>query len=437
MTADLGDKLRERSAHLVVQGVGYVGLPLSLAFLRAGYRVTGLDCDGDKVKRLARGQSDCPDVSSESLRPFLEQGRFAVTDQDSVLREADVVVVCVPTPLSKSKEPDLSAVVAAVASIARQRRGELLVVVESTTYPGATRELVVRPLTEGARESEAVHVAFSPERYDPGNREFGVENTPKLISAATAQALELTTELYGRVVNRLIRVSSLEVAETAKLLENTFRAVNVGLVNEFAMMARKLGLDPFEVVRAASTKPFGFLPFEPGPGLGGHCLPVDPHYLSYSLRRLRYEPRFIALADQINRAMPEYVVGRLVEILNESGQALRDARVLVYGVAYKAGSNDVRESPALDLLALLRERGAAVSYLDPHVPRLEGLELASLEAATLFEPFDAVVIATAHAELPVERLGREARLVLDTRGAMPASAFLGQATERWARVETL
>lgn len=433
MNAELLEKLRDRSAHVVVQGVGYVGLPLSLAFLQAGYRVTGLDCDASKVARLVRGQSDCPDVPSALLSPFLEQGRFSVTSEESVLGEADVVLVCVPTPLSKSKEPDLSAVAAAVGSIAHALRRELLVVVESTTYPGATRDLVVRPLSEAASAHHPVHVAFSPERYDPGNRSYGVENTPKLISGATPKALELASELYGRVVQELVPVSSLEVAETAKLLENTFRAVNVGLVNEFAIMARKLGLDPFEVVRAAGTKPFGFLPFQPGPGLGGHCLPVDPHYLSYSLRRLRYEPRFIALADQVNRSMPEYVVGRLFELLNEGSQTLRDARVLVYGVAYKAGSNDVRESPALDLIALLRERGALVSYLDPQVPRLEAAQLASVDPETPFGNFDAVVIATDHPELPAERLGREAPLVLDTRGAMPPVS----AGHGGARIETL
>jgi UDP-N-acetyl-D-glucosamine dehydrogenase len=339
----------------------------------------------------------------------------------SVLCKADAVVVCVPTPLNKTKDPDMRFIVDATNEIARHQHSGMLIVLESTTYPGTTTEVLVPKLTEsGFRLGEDVFVAFSPERVDPGNAVYKTKNTPKVIGGSTPACLEHATALYSHIIDNLVPVSSTETAEMVKLLENTFRAVNIGLVNEVAIMSRRLGINAFEVIRAAATKPFGFMPFYPGPGLGGHCIPIDPLYLSWKLRTLKYQARFIELADSMNSAMPDYVVERVADTLNEVGKAVRGSRILVYGVAYKRDVTDFRESPAFDVILGLKTRGADVAYMDPLVPQVSehGLELQSVDPKSGFAGYDIVVIVTDHTALDRERLLEESKLVVDTRDTL-------------------
>ena len=407
--------------HIVVMGVGHVGLPLSAAFARAGFRVTGLDTNASRVQQLNKGESYSVDVLASQLKPFVAEGRLSATTQEDVLKTADVVIVCVPTPLSKSREPDMRHIVEAADAIARHQHPGMLVVLESTTYPGTTSEVLVPKLTAGGYKlGEDVFVAFSPERVDPGNKIYQTKNTPKVIGGATPACLSKAMALYSQVIDTLVPVSSTETAETVKLLENTFRAVNIGLVNEVAMMARRLGIDPFEVIRAAATKPFGFMPFYPGPGLGGHCIPIDPLYLSWKLKSLQYDAQFIGLADKINSGMPAYVVQRLADCLNEEKKPVNGSKVLVYGVAYKPNIDDARESPALGVIHELLKRGALVSYMDPYIPRVdeEGISLAAVDDSTSFSGYDAVIVVTHHDCLPKERMVTEACLILDTRDAL-------------------
>jgi UDP-N-acetyl-D-glucosamine dehydrogenase len=406
---------------VVVIGIGYVGLPLVAEFARAGFRVTGLDSDPKKVERLNAGESYIPDVPTAALAPYVASGHIKATTDPVVLAQADAVVVCVPTPLNKTRDPDMRFIVAATDEIARHQHPGMLVVLESTTYPGTTSEVMVPKLTQNGFElGKSVFVAFSPERVDPGNQVYKTKNTPKVIGGATPHCLEVATALYSQIIDRLVPVSSTETAEMVKLLENTFRAVNIGLVNEVAIMSRKLGIDPFEVIRAAATKPFGFMPFFPGPGLGGHCIPIDPLYLSWKLRALQYQARFIELADTINSSMPEYVVERVSTALNDQQKAVRGSNVLVYGVAYKRDVGDLRESPAFGVMHGLLRRGARVSYLDPFVPELdeEGLLMIGADPSRSFGEYDVVVIVTDHKQLDRERLLKEARLIVDTRDAL-------------------
>lgn len=415
------DKIQSKSAHVVVVGVGYVGLPLVAEFARTGFRVTGYDKDPDKVASLRRGVSYIKDVPTSDLASHVSEGRLRATTDPSVIAAADAVVVCVQTPLNKTKDPDMRFLIEATEEIATHQHPGMVIVLESTTYPGTTTEVLVPKLTEnGFVLGKDVFVAFSPERVDPGNETFKTRNTPKVIGGATPACLEHAVALYSRIIEQVVPVSSTETAEMVKLLENTFRAVNIALVNEVAIMARRLDIDPFEVIRAASTKPFGFMPFFPGPGLGGHCVPVDPLYLSWKLRSLKYHARFIDLADSINSSMPRYVVERIVDVLNTEGKAVRGSRILVYGVAYKRDVADVRESPAFDIILQLGERGASVQYMDPHVPSIEerGLSLRGVPPSSSFSPYDAVVIVTDHADLDRDRLLAEAHLVLDTRDAL-------------------
>jgi len=415
------EKIRDRSAHVVVMGVGYVGLPLLVEIARAGFRATGLDTDSRKVELLGRGESYIPDVLGAELAPYVAERRLRATVDESVLREADAVIVCVSTPLNKTRDPDMRYILQATDAIARHQRENMLVVLESTTYPGTTRELMVPRLTGSRFElGRDIFVAFSPERVDPGNQVFKTRNTPKVVGGATPACLEVAEALYSQLIDELVPVSSTDAAEMVKLLENTFRAVNIGLVNELALISRKLGIDPFEVIRAAATKPFGFMPFFPGPGLGGHCIPIDPLYLSWKLRGLESQARFIELAHTVNSGMPDYVVDRVTAALNDRSKAVRGSRILIYGVAYKRDVNDVRESPALAIIQGLNERGARVSYMDPHVPTLseDGLALVSMDPDRGFDGFDAVVLVTDHSLLDRARLVREAALVIDTRGAL-------------------
>ncbi|HWZ89429.1 MAG TPA: nucleotide sugar dehydrogenase, partial [Polyangiaceae bacterium] len=390
-----------------------------LELARSGFRCTGLDKDPERVRQINAGLSYVPDVPGSAIDPYVKERRLDATCDAAILQTADVVIVCVPTPLNKTRDPDLRFIVAAAEEIARYQHDGMLVILESTTYPGTTTEVLVPKLTAGGQIlGRSIFVAFSPERVDPGNEFFTTRNTPKVLGGATPECLEVASRLYSQIIDQLVPVTSTETAEMVKLLENTFRAVNIGLVNEIAMMSRKLGVDAFEVIRAAATKPFGFMPFYPGPGLGGHCIPIDPLYLSWKLRTLQCEARFIELADSVNSGMPAYVVERTSEALNDQAKPVRGSRILIYGVAYKKNVNDCRESPAFAIMLGLRKRGARVSYMDPLVARLDAEGVSSVALDTDFGSFDAVVIVTDHSALDRARLVRQASLIIDTRDAL-------------------
>ena len=412
-------RIQDRSAVLGVVGLGYVGLPLAVEFAKAGFRVIGYDVSQRVVDLLMRGESHIQDVSPAEVAALVESGRLVATASEERLAECDAISIAVPTPLSKTRDPDMSYVMSAVDAIVRQAHPGLLVVLESTTYPGTTRELL-QPRIEAAGLTIGVDVfvAFSPERVDPGNPVYNTRNTPKVVGGITPACVEVTTALYESCIERVVPVSSPEAAELVKLLENTFRAVNIGMVNEIAIVCDKLGVDVWEVIEAAATKPFGFMKFTPGPGIGGHCIPLDPHYLAWKMRTLNYKTRFIDLASEINAHMPEWVVQKVADALNADRKAVRGSRVLVLGVAYKRDIDDVRESPSLDVMRLLEERGALVEYHDPHVPtfvenghRRTGVPLT---AAMLGEQ-DAVVVVTDHAGVDYQQVVDAAGLVVDTR----------------------
>ena len=425
----LMERLDARTACVGVVGLGYVGLPLAVELARAGFRTIGFDVDASKVATISRGESYVPDVPSDEIRALTAAGRLQATTDFAALERVDTIHICVPTPLRKTKDPDLSYVIAAVEQIAvRIRRGQL-VVLESTTYPGTTEE-VVRPRLEhsGLSVGRDVFLAFSPERVDPGNPVFQTRNVPKVIGGCTPACTVLAAAVYGAAVDRVVPVSSTGVAEMVKLLENTFRAVNIGLVNEFALMCDRLGVDVWEVIDAAATKPFGFMPFYPGPGLGGHCIPIDPFYLTWKAREFGQNTRFIELAGEINTAMPEYVVNRVAEALNAKKKAVNGSRVLLLGLAYKPNVDDMRESPTFILMDLLKQRGAEVAYYDPHVPVINptrehahwtGTKSVQWNRETV-SGFDVVVIATAHKAVNYDELAQWANCIVDTRNAMAA-----------------
>jgi UDP-N-acetyl-D-glucosamine dehydrogenase len=418
--AALIKKIDNKTARVVVVGIGYVGLPLVLEFARAGYEVTGYDKDPAKVRLLNAGESYIGDIASSDLAPFVKKGTLKASSDPSVIGRADAVVVCVPTPLNKTKDPDMRFIASATEEIAAHQHKGMLIVLESTTYPGTTREVLVPRLTKGYEIGKDVFVAFSPERVDPGNAKWNTRNTPKVIGGTSPRCLDVAKALYSNIIDTVVPVSSTDSAEMVKLLENTFRAVNIALVNEVAMMSRRLGVDAWEVIRAAGTKPFGYMPFYPGPGLGGHCIPVDPLYLSWKLRSLKFTARFIELADAINSAMPEYVVSRVTDALNGRKKAVKGAKILVAGVAYKPDVSDVRESPAFDVIDGLQRLGAEVAYVDPHVPEIEeaGLKMQSVSPFASFAGYDAVVVITHHRSLDWPRMLAEASLVVDTRDAL-------------------
>ncbi len=403
-----------------VIGLGYVGLPLCVEFARGGLRVTGIDVQEQKVRDIQSGQSYIADVDSTVLADLVHSGALKATTDFGVLRDADAVCICVPTPLRKSMDPDISYIVAAVEAVADHLHPGMLIVLESTTYPGTTEELVLPKLEEsGLRAGKDFFLAFSPERVDPSNAQYTTRNTPKVIGGITDACTERAATLYRVAVDRVVPVSSAGVAEMVKLLENTFRAVNIGLVNELAIMCDRLHIDVWEVIDAASTKPFGFMPFYPGPGLGGHCIPIDPLYLSWKLKTIKYTARFIELASTINASMPEYVVEKIALALNDERKSVRGSRILVMGVAYKRDVDDVRESPALDILGLLRHRGAHLEYADPHVPfvQLPGVQLDAYDIAQGVKDFDCIAIVTDHSAFDLDAMLAEARLVVDTRNA--------------------
>jgi UDP-N-acetyl-D-glucosamine dehydrogenase len=423
-TNTLREKLVTRNARVSIIGLGYVGLSLAVELAKAGLVVRGIDLDLERVSLLNRGESYLVDVPTEALGPLVADGRLSGTTSFDEAGSADALIICVPTPLRKSKEPDMSFILSAVESLLPHVRAGQLMVLESTTYPGTTEE-VVQPRLEakGLVIGRDFFLAFSPERVDPGNKRFTTANIPKVVGGVTPACTQLAAALYSQVTTSVFQVSSPRVAETAKLLENTFRSVNIALANELAFACRKIGVDPWEVIDAAATKPFGFMPFYPGPGIGGHCIPVDPLYLSWKVRLTGYEAQFIALADQINRAMPEHVVTLVADALNERGRALRGSSVLVMGVTYKADVNDIRESPSLEIIEMLEKKGAHVSYADPFTPQvtLNGVKLSAVEPTPeTIAAADCVLILTNHSSFDGAMIADRAKLVVDTRNALKA-----------------
>src|SRR5438552_6088756 len=418
---ELGAHLRTHTARVCVIGQGYVGLPLAVEFARAGFPVVGLDVDPVRIEALNAARPHTPDVDAGALAELRAAGRYTATADFDVLAGSDVVIICVPTPLRKSKDPDISYVAAAAEATAARFRPGQLVILESTTYPGTTEELLL-PLfaSRGAVVGKNLFLAFSPERIDPGNRAFKVRDIPKIVGGVTPACTRLAGLLYRQIVGTVLTVSGPKVAELAKLYDNVFRNVNIALANEFALMCRRLGVSTKEVIDAAATKPFGFMPFYPGPGIGGHCIPVDPLYLSWRLRLDGYESRFIALADDINRALPAYLVSVTADDLTRQRRCLNGAKILCLGVAYKRGVGDIRESPALEILKRLREHGAEISYADPRVPSvvLDATAMKAVEAtAEALAATDCALILTDHPEFDYRQIVAQAPLVVDTRNA--------------------
>ena len=425
-------RFRARQATVGIIGMGYVGLPAAVAFAEEGFTVIGIDVDEAKVATLNRGESYIEDVPESQLRPLIESGKLRASADYADLQGADAISICVPTPLRKTKDPDVSYIISATDSLVERGGGGSgrLIVLESTTYPGTTDELILPRLqANGDVVGEDFFVAFSPERIDPGRTDYTFRTTPKVIGGTTPACVEVALALYGQVVEQPVPVSSTGAAEMVKLLENTFRAVNIGLVNEVAIMCDRLGLNVWEVVAAAATKPYGFMKFTPGPGLGGHCIPIDPHYLSWKLKTVNYTARFIELASDVNSHMPEYVVNKVAEALNGERKAINGSRILVLGAAYKPNISDVRESPALDVIHLLQERGAEVSYHDPFVPDLshEGFALQSVDlTAETLAGADCVVVVTDHRAFDYDCIAAHAPLLVDSRNALAGRVTRGR-----------
>lgn len=420
------DKIQQRTARVAVIGLGYVGLPLAVELARAGLPTLGIDVDARKVETINAGQSHIQDVPAADVAAQVSAGRLKATTGFADLRACDAAIICVPTPLSKTHDPDLSYVLAAAEAVAEYVHPDMLVVLESTTYPGTTEEVVLpRVVRDGLTLGQDVFVAFSPERIDPGRKDFTLRNTPKVVGGCTPACLKVASALYAHITERVVPVSSARAAEMVKLLENTFRAVNIALVNEVMVMCDKLGLDAWEIVDAAATKPYGFMKFTPGPGVGGHCIPLDPEYLAWKMRTLDYHSRFIHLASEVNRDMPAYWVNKVAEALNRARKAVNGSRVLVLGVTYKPDIDDVRESPALDIIELLGQRGALVVFHDPYVTDLshEGLTTpyTSLTDEVLTEA-DCVMVVTHHSTYDWAHIQKLARLVVDTRHVMARTA---------------
>jgi UDP-N-acetyl-D-glucosamine dehydrogenase len=416
------EKIESRRARVGVIGLGYVGLPLAVEFAQAGFRVTGIDVAAGTVKGVNRGSSHIADVASADLRPLVRKKMLRATTDFRALKTVDAVSICVPTPLRKTGDPDISYIVDAVSNVSSYLHEGMLVVLESTTYPGTTTEILLPQLvSSGMKAGRHFFLAFSPERVDPGRIDYTTGNTPKVLGGVTPRCGQAAKALYGAVVDRVVQVSSPQAAEMVKLLENTFRSVNIGLVNEIALICDRLGLDVWEIIDAAATKPFGFMPFYPGPGLGGHCIPVDPHYLSWKLRALNFNARFIELAGEINSKMPQVVVERIAQALNERRKPLKGSKIHLLGVAYKKDVSDTRESPALDVIALLDQAGASVSYSDPFVPRisLDSMKLRSQgPTPARLKRADVVVILTDHTDFDYRTIVKSSTLVVDTRNAV-------------------
>ena len=421
LSAALTDKIQNKEARVGIIGLGYVGLPLAVEFAQAGYHVVGIDTDSSKVDALNRGDCYITDISADLFSDMVSTGRLRATQDYGAIGELDAISICVPTPLRKTRDPDMSYVVAAADQIAKHLRPGTLIILESTTYPGTTAEVVLPIMIgNGYVVGEDIFLAYSPERIDPANTTYGVRNTPKVIGGVTLDCADVAMALYDTVVEEVVKVSSTQAAEMVKLLENTFRAVNIGLINEIAIMCDKLGIDVWEVIAAAKTKPFGYMPFYPGPGLGGHCIPIDPLYLSWKLKSLNFNARFIELADEINTNMPRYVVRKVAEALNEDSKPVRGSKVLILGVAYKADVDDVREAPALDIIQLLMQQGAIVNYHDPYVSSIQfdQVDISSVDHdMSILESVDCVIIVTDHSYYDWADILNHTNLVVDTRNA--------------------
>ncbi len=419
---DLKQKIKQKDITFGVVGLGYVGLPLAVDFAAAGFRVIGIDVDQNKVDKVNAGKNYIQDVSDDELKALVESGKLSATSDYTQMQEIDAVSICVPTPLNKLKDPDVSYILSVLEELSQNVHKDMLIVLESTTYPGTTRELILPRLQESGLEvGKDFYLVFSPERVDPGNPQYHTKNTPKVMGGVTPQCTEIGKMLYEQVIDTIIPVGSPEAAELVKLLENTFRSINIGLVNEMAIMAEKLGVDIWEVIDAADTKPFGFMKFYPGPGLGGHCIPIDPHYLAWKMKTLDYKARFIELAGEINTEMPIHVVQLVMEGLNHHKKSVNGAKILVLGVAYKKNIDDVRESPSLDIIRLLQDKGATVDYYDPFIAevKLDGSIMQSVEYSNeLFKGYDCCVIATDHTVFDYEKVVQDSSLVIDTRNTI-------------------
>jgi len=418
-------KLQDKTAKIGILGMGYVGMPLAVVFAEAGFNVLGIDPDQRKVDTFNKGISYIQDVPTETAARLKKDGKLNMTADFAVLEDMDAVSICVPTPLRQTGDPDMSFIVSATEQLAKYIHKGMVVVLESTTYPGTTRELALPMLTEksGLKVGEDIFVCFSPERVDPGREDFTTYNTPKVMGGITKDCGDVGAAWYGGAIKTVVSVSSAEAAEMAKLLENTFRMINIGLVNELAIMCERLGVDVWEVIDAAATKPFGFMKFTPGPGLGGHCIPIDPLYLSWKMKEFNYNARFIELASEINTNMPRYVVTRILDAMNDRGKVLKGSKVLVLGVAYKPDIDDVRESPALDVIALLKKKGANVSYHDPYIPHIhhenEGWKMETVtDVMKSVKESDAVVIVTNHKAYDYKAILDSASFIFDSRNAL-------------------
>ena len=416
----LEEKIRTRTARVGIVGLGYVGLPLAVEFARAGFRVTGIDISPEKTARVNAGDSYVGDIPNSTLRPLVESGKLAATSDFSAVEELDTINICVPTPLRKTKDPDMSYIVSSCQEVARHFHPGMLIILESTTYPGTTDELVLPMLTtSGLQAGRDFFLCFSPERVDPGNPKYQTANIPKVVGGVTPACTEMGRLFYAQALQHVVPVRGTQVAEMVKLLENTFRMINIGLANEIALMCDRIGINVWEVIDAAATKPFGFMPFYPGPGLGGHCIPIDPFYLSWKTKQAGIEARFIELAGYINGQMPHFVTDKVQNALNDAGKPVKGSRIHIMGVAYKRDIDDLRESPALDVLLLLKRLGGILSYSDPHVPhlKLDGLELDSMPQECAARA-DCVVIVTDHARFDYAALVESAALIVDTRNAL-------------------
>jgi len=421
--SSLYKKLTDRTAQVAILGLGYVGLPLATVMAEAGYNVIGIDPDQSKVDALNQGISYIDDVETTLVDQLVKAGKIRATMDFAVVKEADAVSICVPTPLRKTRDPDLSYIISVADSIAPYIHADMVVVLESTTYPGTTRELLLPKLLESVdlQVGEDFFLAFSPERVDPGREDWTTKNTPKVVGGITQHCTKMASKFYQGAMDTVVPVSTTEIAEMTKLLENTFRMVNIGLVNEIAIMCDRMGINVWDVIDAAATKPFGFMKFTPGPGLGGHCIPIDPLFLSWKLRSLNYTARFIDLASEINTGMPRYVLGKVQEALNDQGKALRGSRVLVLGVAYKPDIDDLRESPALDVIGLLQQGGVVVKYHDPFIPKIDDYDLDMSCVDNLMQEVkdaDCVVIITNHSQYDFQEIYQSAQSIMDARNAL-------------------
>ena len=432
---ELINKFKEKSAHVAVLGLGYVGLPLAVVFAESGFKVTGIDPIEAKVRQIKDGKSYILDIPDEKIKKLVESGNLSATMDYSVLSEIDGVSICVPTPLRKTGDPDLSYILAVSDSLKKYVHKGMVIVLESTTYPGTTREMILPKLEESGMEvGQDFFLAFSPERVDPGRTDWTTTNTPKVLGGITPACLEVSEAWYGSALETVVPVSSAEVAEMAKLLENTFRMINIGMVNEMAIMCDRLGVDVWEVIEAAATKPFGYMKFLPGPGLGGHCIPIDPLYLSWKLKTVNYSARFIELASEINTSMPRYTVSKVQDTLNTHKKALNGSNILVIGIAYKPNIDDLRESPALDIIHLLEQKGARVGYHDPFIKSFKNDEVRMESVSDLdsaVKAADCVVIVTNHSAYDYQKMLADAQLIVDTRNAL---GLQGQKNDKVVRL---